>query len=415
MVPWQPHLETINQSYGNGAEDVVFDRFPMLITELRLLIWQYSLQQPRLLEAIVKLGHGEDAADSRDASPLYSTTNALNKLVSGRNYTFTVQGFPLYSKLLRINRESREAALKFYRLHMPCDFQRSDAYRERTVMTTLYFNPEYDFIHLRHDGPWSHPFIVDFLHDFKAHDPRGVGLINLALGINGMRRLHSLVGISESPAPVKTTLVNFLSHLQEVIWIAHSGTGRTIIEMWNGAFRDVGFQFNHSMPVMGITPGFTRFRRDPRPIGPELKFVLTARSDPRQMRVLWRDLLEKFEICQARPIKERVLFACKVAPHEGLVHNIQTADDFLGREEDSWLRGQETLHYHRVKRYTGKEPPIESPEELAKAVRPAIGFWLFPVEGLGDLEGLHLSGMASGKRVFDMSDHWPELALSALH
>jgi len=424
MAPWRPHLEAINQSYNcGGGGDVVFDQFSMLSAELRLLIWHCALEEFRLLEVMVEgewapLPEVEGAVSpSRDGPPLYSTTNALNKLVSGRNYTVNVQGFPLYSKLLRVNRESRQAALEFYRLHIPCYFRRTDAYSKRAVRATLYFNPEYDIWHLDADGPAAHfteHVFVDFLYDFKAYDPRGIGLLNLALASDAMIQLHSLANISEPRG--KATLVDFLSQLREIIWIAHPHAGRSIVEMWDGAFVGIGFRFNHSMPGMGITPRFSLLGRDLRPIGPELKCVVTTCSNSRQMRILWRDPLERLEIRQAQPARERVLFAYRMPRYEELlVDDIKTADDFLGREEESWLRSQERTgcHYHRVEYLTGKPPPIEGPEELAKAVRPALGFWLFPVEALGSLESVDMSG--SGKRVFDMSDHWSELALSTLY
>src|SRR5579862_562593 len=112
------HLQIINPPYCRG-EDVLFSQFPMLPTELRLRIWQCSVEQHRLVEVEV-----EPLLGSEDA-PLYSTTNALNKLISGRNYTATAQGFQLHSKLLRVNSESRKVALRFYRVHIPCYLQTS--------------------------------------------------------------------------------------------------------------------------------------------------------------------------------------------------------------------------------------------------------------------------------------------------
>jgi hypothetical protein len=96
MAPSRPHLETINQSYHHGGEDIVFGQFSMLPTELRLIIWQCSLELFRLLKVVVDAewtSYPEDEAAAsclRDGPPLYSTTNALNKLVSGRDYTVTV-------------------------------------------------------------------------------------------------------------------------------------------------------------------------------------------------------------------------------------------------------------------------------------------------------------------------------------
>lgn len=388
------HLQIINPSY-RGSEDVLFRPFPMLSTELRLRIWQCSIEQHRLLEVEVDGPWGfEDA-------PLYSTTNALDKLISGRNYTATVQGCHLHSKLLHVNSESRQVALKFYRVHIPCYFRTCE---DTTIKSTLYFNPEYDFMFLRAKHPPEHTF-VDFLYDLKAYDPKDIGLLNLALDMVGMSALHSLRNFSEAPA--RATFVDSLRRLQEIIWVAESISGRAIMGPLDN-FQGVGVRFNHSMPIKAITPTFSFLRPDPRAIGPDLKYVLTACLDPRQMRVQWRQLLAKWEIRQALQTKERVLFTCKVPKYEQQVCDIKTANKFLKEEEERWLRVQQ--RWHRIVMRHTEKVPVEGPEELAEAVRPAIGFWLFPAEALGGCEG-DLSGM---KKVFDMTGHWPELALSSL-
>ncbi|KND88467.1 hypothetical protein TOPH_06851 [Tolypocladium ophioglossoides CBS 100239] len=380
------HLQIINPSYCRGEE-------------LRLRIWQLSAEQHRLLEADV-----EPPSDSGEA-PLCSTRNTLNKLISGRNYTATVQGFQVHSKLLRVNSESRRVTLRFYRVHIPCYIQTSNKRTKRIRKTTLYYNPEYDFMHLRaHHQPVEHSFI-DFLYDLKAYDPRDVGLLNLAIGTNGMTDLHTLAEVSEAPA--RATLVDSLSRLQEIIWLAKSIAGRAIMGPLQD-FQGVGVRFNHSMPVKVITPSFNLLRRDPRPVGPELKFVLTACSDPRQMRIRWQELQERWEIRQAQPARERVLFAYDTPSYEEQVYDIKTAGKFLKEEEERWLGSQQKWHMI-AKKFAGKVP-VEGPEELANAVRPAIGFWLFPAEALGDLGG----SLSGSKVVFDMTGHWLELALSYL-
>lgn len=407
MTPSQ-HLQIINPGYCRG-KDVLFSQFSRLPTELRFRIWRLSAERHRLLE--LELGV-KAPSDSVEAPP-YSNTNALNKLISGRNYTITVRGFQLYSKLLRVNSESRGVALRFYRVHIPCYLHTSTEGGRRcetAMKTTLYFNPEYDFIHLNADSTIESTFI-DFLHDFKAYDPQDVGLLNLAIDGNGMEGLQDLAEASEPPA--RATLLDSLSRLQEIIWLANSASGRWIMGPMQGFqsfcdFQGVGVQFNHSMPVKAITPSFHLLRRDPRPIGPELKFVLTATSDPRLSRVLWQELLGKWKIRQAQPVRERVLFAYDSNSRREQVYDIKTADRFLKNEEEGWLGYQQRWHMI-CKKFAGKVP-IEGPEELAQATRPAIGFWLFPAEALGDVEG----GLTKMKIVFDMTGYWPELALSYL-
>ncbi|KAK0730230.1 hypothetical protein B0H67DRAFT_561124 [Lasiosphaeris hirsuta] len=420
-------LQTINLTLCAAPSDhVAFSPFPLLPTELRLRIWDFSITKHRLLEIGVaapdtELGPGGVASGLQ----LYSTTNALGKVISGRNYAATVQnGLHLHTKLLRVSRESREVALRFYRLHIPCYVRtsRSSPLLEeepRGQQTTLYLNPEFDFVHLRVHGLVEHTALDfgSFVHDLKAHDPRGVGLVNLALDTNGISFLHeSLVGSyarvqAELAVPCRASLVDTLSQLRNVVWMADSHYGRAIMGPLQD-FGDAGVRFNHSMPVKPATSAFDLWSRDPRPaaqVGPDLRYVLTAGRDPRQMHVQWTEVLQRWSIVPRHgPITERVLFAHEPPPYEPPIYNVGTADGFLAEEEESWIQGQ----HHRqfwVRKWAGRLP-VESPEELERAARPAIGFWLFPVEALGGLEG----DITGSKKIFDMTGYWPELALARL-
>lgn len=390
------HLHVINPSYCRG-EDVLFAQFTKLPKELRLRIWEHSLQQHRLLEVKVE----PPSSSGNSNAPPHSTTNTLNKFISGRNYTAIVQGSRLYSKLFRVTREARKAALHFYRVHIQCYLGTSEEETERTIKTLLYFNPEYDFVHLSADCRGQ--TFADFFYDLKAYDPKDVGLLNLALDQNGMTDLSFMENVSEAPA--RAAFVDSLSRLQQIIWVAESHAGRRIMGPLQD-FRGVGVQFNHSMPIKGNAPSFNLLRHDPRPVGLELRYVVTASSDPRQMRVAWQQLLEKWDIRQAQPTRQRVLFAYKPVAHEEQIYDVETANKFLEKEEESWLGAQQ--QWHRIVMKFEERVPVESPEELAKAVRPAIGFWLFPAEALGDPEG----DISGSKKVFDMRGYWPELALS---
>lgn len=222
------HLQIINPCYGD--KDVIFFQFQRFPKEIRDSIWEYSLKQYRIIEVTIQGSWPSEPGDP----PLYSTTNALNKIISGRNYKACImQRFQLFSKLLRINSESRQVALRFYRVHISCYLpisKKQDEIErtEKTIKTVLYFNPEYDFINLKsHERNNSgDATFVHFLYDFKAHDPKNVGILNLALDRNDMTRLLFFENLSEAPA--KANFVYFLSHLQQIIWIAQSHYGRCI-------------------------------------------------------------------------------------------------------------------------------------------------------------------------------------------
>lgn len=420
-MPQKQHLETINQAYRakQHSSDVSFENFQKLPVEIRLYIWRYSLEHHRLLEVHIE---PSDVIKSRprgsrrrrprqraQKKPRYSTTNSLGNLISGQPSKPIVKSYQLYSKLLRVNHESRGAALRFYRVRLPCSFMAPgvDALAgQRVLDKTLYLNPEYDFIHLCSSSAAQEA--VDFLHDLKAYDPQKVGLLNLAIGRNSLFALHRLSEIPDPPA--QAAFVDTLAQLENLIWVAEGHAGRKIVPL--EGFPGDRVRFNHSMPVKGIPPSFDILGPDPRPVGPELAFVQTPCSDPRGWHLGWQQILDMWGVRPVRPPTERVLFACKPTPVH-TISSVEEADLWLENEERSWLSCQEgpSLVYHLIKRYEKKEPPVETPEELAGAVRPAIGFWLFPLHALGSLEGVDQRGM---KRVFDFSGHWPELALSRL-
>lgn len=432
------HLQIINTSYpaqdrGHDADSdgPLFSRFSQLPPELRLRIWHSSLEDHRRwLKIDIATGplappvlYTPPAAAAAPEIPAYSTRNQLGNVISGRSYIASTRGLQLHSKLLRTSREARGAALRFYRVHIPLHFWADpvDRYLPLTTLDrhvpvlrgTLYSNPEHDVVQLsstaRGDADDQHP-LLDFIHDLKAYDPRGIGICNLALGSCGMRDLHSLAK-QRLDAPAVDAFVDCVSRLQGIIWMAESFSGRAFVG-WRLSLPRAGVHFNHSMPIRGASPRFDLVGRDPRPVGPELKHVVTTSTNPRQMHIWWHELLERWEIRPVRPIKERVLFAHRTdwPSAKGEVWDAQSAHDFLKEEENSWIKSQ--LSQHGFIRQLAGRVPIEGPNELANATRPAVGFWLFPVEALGDDGEIVVDG--TPRRMFDLTGHWPELALSRL-
>jgi hypothetical protein len=279
---------------------------------------------------------------------------------------------------------------------------------KRTMKTTLYFNPEYDFIHMDMRGVIEY-VLIDFLHDLKAYDPRDVGLLNLALGPDTMFHLHAIAYFSEGPA--RMSFVDTLSQIQQIIWMTHCN--RMIETMGPSQdecdLHEVRYLLNLSMPVRSINPSFDLLKQDPRPLESRLNFVLEGYYDPRQMRVQWQLFLEKWGIRQAQPTKERVLFAHEPNRSEE-VYDIRTAIEFLEKEEE---RSVSSINY-RHRWYTGTDAsqeklPVEEGKGKADGIQAAVGFWLFPAEALGDLEGDFARKI---RNVYDMRGSWPELALS---
>ncbi len=103
------------------------------------------------------------------------------------------------------------------------------------------------------------------------------------------------------------------------------------------------------------------------------------------------------------------MFAYDPPSYEQQVRDVATARRFLVEEETKWFKAQQQFRV-MIRKLDHATVPVETDEELERAVRPAIGFWLFPAEAMGGIDG-DLSG---SKKAFDMRGYWPELALSCV-
>lgn len=400
------HLDIINPPYPID-NDCDFSLFRHLPTELRFIIWKLAAERCRLLELEIKAFPDDTDYDSSDAA-----SGCSHILTGDSKYSITVRGAQLYSTLFRVTRESRQAMLQLYSVHLPCLLETTDRdKRKPPVQAFLYLNLEYDFVQ-PFTSSIDKQLLIEFVHQLKVLDPRNIGLVNMAVDHNGLNGLNQFAEIGD--AHYQAILINTLFQLREVLWMVDSATGRRIIGPMEGfqPFFDmdgVGVRFNHAMPIRSRNMTFDILDKDPRLVGPELAFVATAAGNPRLMRIRWRELLDKCNVPKEKQPNERVLFAYDWEyMNSDYIVDRGTARRFLEKEEDLWLRMQKKWH-QVVRRHAGRVP-VEDPEELAQATRPAIGFWLFPGEAFSDAEG-DLSG---GKNVFDLREHWPQLALSHL-
>jgi hypothetical protein len=359
------------------------------------------VERNRLLKVVI------EPSAAAAATPAYSTTNTFNKVVSGSDYTITVQGLQFHDNLLCVNREARKVALRFYRVQLPCYLETTVGFSRSKIVSTFYFNPEHDILHVRARCPLDCT-LVAFLHDLRAHDSKDVGVLSLALG----SELVTDLGYFE-PLPgglARNSFVQSLSRLQRIIWVASSPVGRRIMSTFSN-LPTVGFRFIHSMPISSVKSSFDVLVADPRPIQSELQYVATAPPDPREHSLVWGEILRRWGLVQSLPAQQQVLFAYQPSLYEPppTIHDAETAQDFLSTEENIWIRSQEQRSSLVLKK-VGRMP-IEGPEELAKAVRPAFGFWLFPMEALKDPE----RSLIWSYPVFDLRGCKPQLALSHLY
>jgi hypothetical protein len=411
----QQHLQIINPVLNESHS---FPSFALLPAELRLDIWQLSLQRSRLIT--IELSPDKHCQDQpQEIQSLFKTQNNLGKVISGTHYHVTAHGSQLLSKLLRVSSEARHATLKFYRVHLPCHFELGD----RRGYGTLLFNPEFDILHIQ-SGREIHDF-VDFLHDLRAYDPLDVGLLNLALDQNGIVNLPG-INMSDLEFASRAAFTDILENLRQVYFVCLENAGRIYLGPRGGIHTVTGFEFHRSRPIMSTIPTFDRIAQDPRNgMTRDLSRVFVGTSDPRQMSCRWHLLLDTWQIRHPhRGPEYRFLVANgwgggRIAKKAKKIFDRDSAAEWLRQEEERWAAGQER-HAASILRRGGKLP-VENPEDLEHAPRPAIGFWLFPIEALGPMPGPevllnpHDNGFTwESKRVVDMRQHWPELCLASM-
>ena len=172
-----------------GPADLTWAPFPRLPPELRLHIWLLFLRRNRMIEVGIRPDADEVGGvypgDVEGKPPFYSARNRLGNRVSGRGYTLVLkgdQGFAAaLNPLLWVSSEARQAALGFYRVHLP--------FPGRHGEQLLYFNPDYDVLYawpayVYRTYTATTPFLpipngatllVDLLCDMRAYDPKDQG------------------------------------------------------------------------------------------------------------------------------------------------------------------------------------------------------------------------------------------------
>ena len=406
----QPHLQIFNFLQAPSTLNSSFTLFPLLPPEIRLLIWHHSLRRQRIVDVALE-------AYTQSETP-YGCTD-------GKQHRVIVSGHQVLSKLLRVNSEARQAALSFYRVHIPCQFFKPNREHVPTPVT-FYFNPEYDMLRFIFRSPATDAFIHFLYHLKHTYDPHGTGLLRLAVDIvslndNDLR----IFDPSRFENDVRECVVDTLNQLQEVFFIEIVSIGRQILGYMNG-INTSDNMFNRSFPILTATTlTFDRLPRDPRHIAKDLGQLYMG-HDPRNMVLVWQDILKKWAAVPSQ-VEYRLLLAFS-PPGQNLVSDRESADAWLQNEEDEWTgkwrlddrleNGNWALRYWgSTDRFShcqvGALHEKYRNEDLEKAVKPAFGFWLFPLEALGSITVEELDRW-NWPELCRMTDQWPELALSDL-
>ncbi|KAI8680640.1 2EXR domain-containing protein [Fusarium sp. Ph1] len=184
---------------------------------------------------------------------------------------------------------------------------------------------------------------------------------------------------------------------------------------------------------MAAVPKFDRLPGDPRSsIENCLKSVYLDSFDPRKFIYRWFRLLRRHMVQHDHEVEYSFMIAFGgrhygCSPRKGELNpeiaNRDAALSWVRRKDEKW---RQNLRDSRKKE---EEEVIEQlPHELELPIRPAIGFWLFPIEALGPVPTIPPSPARIPRipwgevsvpdrkpdQKIDLSGHKPQLCLSYL-
>lgn len=398
-------LDKTELSTSGSAEDPTFPLFPFLPKELRLQIWESAVPRERLIRVSLKQHRGR-RYELAAAEPRYLQRNALRKPISGERYRASVEGHKLNSKFLSVDSEAREVALRFYRIHIPMYFIGPE-YTERT---TLYINPEHDVLHIQADAPVKET-LLDFLWDLKAYDPKDIGLLKLAVDLDSFcaNDLQYFRPCDIFLIRQRAALVETLAQLNEV-WFVHLQTPRKNLALpaLLGIPEVTGLHANWALPVRGgkPAPAFERQGLDRRDgVEGSLERVSMGAVDPREIIFRWRRLLNKWGVVCNPELQYRLLVAeGPFGPRQ--MWEAGARELCTAYQTRKGTEGNGIAERHKM---GGLHVDRDAPQR-----ETATGFWLFPVEAVGEVqEGDKLADMDfSAARVLDLREFRPELVLT---
>ncbi|XXH05570.1 hypothetical protein Hte_012002 [Hypoxylon texense] len=310
-----------------------FTLFLDLPIELRRIIWRLAVERQRIIFVRLENPWSFDSVLAKQGETRPKTHE--------KTYDVIVEGFQTINKLFRVSRESREAAMAFYRAHIPCWFFPTTGKFKNGI---LYFNPEHDFLHLANESCIPNSY-VDFLYDLKTtYDPCTIGLLNLAIKCRGLVHPDGLCHITtDNVSPeVRSSFIETLAQLCEVFLVQIQKSGRYAscrYEYSPPYLRGSRIDPNLSIPVKATTPNFDRLPVDPRLIGGDLCQVpITNEGGPEHMIRAWAALIRRTLGGDAVSLTNiRVLLSFSPAPF--FIDDQQAAEKWLEKDQEAWLEG----------------------------------------------------------------------------
>ncbi|KAI0204780.1 hypothetical protein F4808DRAFT_456525 [Astrocystis sublimbata] len=389
-----------------------FPLFAQLPPELRQMIWRHSLQQTRMLTLLLRSHYLMDLFLSHKVeSPLPSVSQG------GPCAVVIGSSCRVLSKLLRVSSEARETALLFYRVHIPCRMVRKDdKHLIGSEEGMLYINPEFDFVRLKSEGSKDDAMLMtpSFIHYVKVvMDPRRVGILNLAIDRNQLNILSSTTSRDIDPH-VRKSVTDTLRNLRRVFLLHIERLGRTIPSTQR-MHKPPGHSINRSYPLMAASSSFQCIPRDPRAVDLDLKLVYMGRP-ARKMLEMWQNALANWEVSAApgnpgttTPTDIRHLVACQPMNSGYRARDRKSAQALLKAEDQRHADNGYPDWYSSTDAWGPANTAGLRNEQLEEYtnVRPAFGFWLFPVEAVSSDE----SDWREEFNLVDFTHHWPQLCL----
>lgn len=398
----------LNSTLKQVPEDRTFSLFPFLPKELRLHIWEEATPRERLVHIHITWWHHLYRGDNVPVR--YLEKNHLGKPISGSGYQINAPDGRLDHVLLSVNREARKVVLDFYRIQIPA-FVAVDRQGRGMHSMTLRINPEHDVLDIKAEGPIKRT-LVDFFWDMKAQDPKGVGVLKLALNLRdfcsndlGFIKRSDLLLIRQRQVFNET-----LSQLREV-WFINQEQAKQL-----PAYKRPAETPQKIVPFGIQMSGFECVGPETREgAEAELQKVYMGRIDPRELIWRWKRLLHRWDIhYPPGQVKYRLMVA---------QHQMSWKDDRGGK---GLGRMMELLHLRDRDRGLFKVGACEAgggsladqvrPEESGGAKTAAVGFWSFPIEAAGEIgEAKRLHDLdLEPNRFLDLRSYWPELILAKM-
>ena len=400
----KPEPYTIfNDAFGTGpraGHSTTFWPFPRLPVELRTKIWTECIPAHRFIHVLL------DNDLVEEFSKLYTTKNELGNIISGCPYRMRAAGSEEWSPdtLIRVNHEASSVFHSICRVRIPLPVKGGDG-----SVKSLYISPENDTVWAVCDqNSRADPLLVSFLHDLVAYDPKGIGVVHLAISgttLNDSQRLAEL-DPSHLQLPARQSITKLLSSsLQTVHPVVSPDTnGRCMLGCMS--WPHAQFHHNRSLPIFPRTQSYICLECDPRPIKADLTHV-AVNMDPRRTVFLWNRFKANFGV--ERHINIRYILSVvpfknpAIASRAGFV-------DLLQRYDDGWADWAARLG----QQVWGERMSKEEYEAQRTSLPQAAGFWSFPQEAFGDVPDVNQMNYMDvvqwePKMVKDLSEFHPEI------